>query len=58
MKGGKAGRKRASSANKRGKPTTPAQKKQAGVKREENAAPKKGSRKNTRFGGMSSSGED
>lgn len=58
MKGGKGGRKRQGSANNRGKPATRAQAKTVEKKREDAKAPKKGSRKNTTFGGLSSSGED
>ncbi|MEO6591797.1 MAG: hypothetical protein ABIO52_05715 [Gemmatimonadaceae bacterium] len=58
MKGGKAGRKRNAAASNRGKPATRAQAKTVEKKREAAGAPKKGSRKNTRFGGSSSSGDD
>ena len=58
MKGGKGGRKRQVSSNNRGKPATRAQAKTEKEKREAAGAPKKGSRKNTQFGGLSSAGED
>jgi hypothetical protein len=61
MKGGKEGRKRRSSAGStgrqgsaRGKP----RKGGAGSQRPENAAPRKGSPKNTRFGPRTSSGDE
>lgn len=58
MKGGKGGRKRQVSSSNRGKPATRAQAKTVEKKRENAGAPKKGSRKNTQFGGLSSKVDD
>ncbi|MEP6507357.1 MAG: hypothetical protein ABJC63_03955 [Gemmatimonadales bacterium] len=58
MKGGKGGRKRQVSSNNRGKPATRTQAKTVEKKRENAGAPKKGSRKNTTFGGLSSNGDE
>jgi hypothetical protein len=58
MKGGKEGRKRTASTGKTPPKANPRGKPKPVAKKPNSLPPKKGSRKNTKFGGMSSSDDE